>query len=324
MDSDMHWQKAEVADLSECLDLHPGHLGDEIVGRRRAIQAWKDLIQSAAFRSAVIRSASPISGQSIVGFGASVFVSRPFARAEVANPMPGLNGRILESIDSGRSVVANYQQLREANTIGDLQLVILYGSWRKGLLTPDQVCQVQMLLAHSFQQLHAGFRVGRMLTELVDPEDLQYACALPAWRILDRFDRFHRENHGPAWNRHRGLAIVTRESAFADPGSIVTGLFHHREPTLRLRPGEQQLLEMALGGLTDEELAVKLYLTVPAIKRRWAAIFEHIGEIRPALAAPKEGSTRGPQKRHRVLAHVREHPEELRPFSSLTKRPCSR
>ena len=86
---------------------------------------------------------------------------------------------------------------------------------------------------------------------------------------------------------------------------------------LRLRPAEQELLAAALSGQTDAELSADLELTVEATKKRWLSIFERIDqfkrEILTQTAVDSDG--RGPQKRHRVVAYIRNHPEELRPFS---------
>jgi hypothetical protein len=57
-----------------------------------------------------------------------------------------------------------------------------------------------------------------------------------------------------------------------------------------------------------------LFVSLPAIKRRWENIFDRVGSIRPDLC-PLGNGTRGIQKRQRVLSYVRSHPEELRPFN---------
>jgi hypothetical protein len=86
---------------------------------------------------------------------------------------------------------------------------------------------------------------------------------------------------------------------------------------LRLRPAEQKLLAAALSGKTDAELSHDLALSVEAVKKRWMSVFERVEEFKPGILnrTEEEADVRGPQKRHRVVAYVRAHPEELRPFS---------
>jgi len=92
-------------DLLECLLINRGRIGDELVGRSRAIEIWKSLMRSRSFTAAVIETSSPSSGPRIVGFGASVFVQQRFVDEEFSHPRPGLNARVFASIDSGESVV---------------------------------------------------------------------------------------------------------------------------------------------------------------------------------------------------------------------------
>jgi hypothetical protein len=104
------------------------------------------------------------------------------------------------------------------------------------------------------------------------------------------------------------------------PGSVGNILFSVRKPALRLRDSDQQLLLAALRGATDQELASGLGFSLSAVKARWRSAIARVEETMPDLvcdAVSHEG--RGAQKRHRVLAYVRSHPEELRPFDWATK-----
>ena len=86
---------------------------------------------------------------------------------------------------------------------------------------------------------------------------------------------------------------------------------------LRLSPAEQTLLAAALSVKTDAELSADLGLSIESIKKRWMSIFDRVDEFKPEILsrADEDSEGRGPQKRHRVVAYIRSHPEELRPFS---------
>jgi hypothetical protein len=47
------------------------------------------------------------------------------------------------------------------------------------------------------------------------------------------------------------------------------------------------------------------------------SIFERVEQFNPGILSQTEADSagRGPQKRHRVAAYIRTHPEELRPYS---------
>ena len=72
----------------------------------------------------------------------------------------------------------------------------------------------------------------------------------------------------------------------------------------------------------DEELSQQLKLSIGTLKKRWEMIFDSVSTVLPQLfpaTGPAEERIRGKQKRHHILAYVREHPEELRPYDSTTK-----
>jgi DNA-binding CsgD family transcriptional regulator len=108
---------------------------------------------------------------------------------------------------------------------------------------------------------------------------------------------------------------ATLDTMRADPHSIAAGLFrHHVAPRFGFTAREQELLELAMEGADDRAIAESLHLTLPAIKRRWSSVFERTSSVCPDLCPFDGDGTRGIQKRQRVLAYVRKHPEELRPF----------
>jgi hypothetical protein len=172
MDALFSWRKTQAGDLAQCLQLHPAKNGAEIVGHARAVMAWRQLLEmSHATRSAVVEMHYK-NRVEIVGFGFGSFVKKSFAEAEVRNPRPGLNSRIIQSIVDGNSVIATYAEVRDANTRGDLQQAVLENSWKNGPLTAAQVDEVRVLLGRAYQELFAGYHFSRIFTEMVDEHDL--------------------------------------------------------------------------------------------------------------------------------------------------------
>ena len=315
MDALFSWRKTQASDLVKCLQLHPAKNGAEIVGHARAVRAWQQLFEmSHATRSALVETHGRDRVE-IVGFGFASFVKKSFAEDEVRNPRPGLNSRIIESIVKGNSVIAAYAGVRDANTRGDLQQVVLDTSWKSGPLTAAEVDEVRVLLGRAYQELFAGYRFSRILAEMVDEIDLWHVRGLRSFRVVDRFEDFRRANPKTEWNPDRLLVEVTLDSIRADPHSVAAGLFqHHAPPQFAFTRGEQGLLELAVEGADDVSIAKSSFVTLPAIKRRWSSIFERVGSIRPDICPLDGEGTRGIQKRQRILTYVRSHPEELRPF----------
>jgi hypothetical protein len=302
----MYWRPISEADLSKCLDIQPACLGDQIVGRSAALRVWKAFLDHPAFHANVIETERPIAGHKIVACGMGVFVTRAFADREIKTPRPGLNSRIIATVASGESVVLSRAQIAAGNAGEGLDFVNMYGTWREGIMNANQLAEVQALLGTSFVEHFAGYRFNRVLKEAVGHSQIALARATGTYRLVAEFQE-----------SESALAVVTRESVVSAPYSVAARMYHYQEPVLRLRPAEQRVLAAALAGKTDAELSADLGLSIEAIKKRWMSIFDRVDQFKPDILSKgaEDSEGRGPQKRHRVVAYIRSHPEELRPFS---------
>ena len=302
----MYWRPIVEADLSKCLEIQPACLGDQIVGRSAALRVWRTLLDNSAFQANVIESERPLAGHKIVACGMGVFVAKTFADHEIKNPRPGLNSRIIAGLATEEPVVLNRAQIAAGNAGQGLDFVNMYGTWRDGIMNASQLAEVQALLGTSFVEHFAGYRFNRVLKEAIGAARIALARATGTYRIVAEF-----QEHDSA------LAVVTRESVLTAPYSVAAKMYRYEAPVLRLRPAEQKLLAAALTGKTDAELSAELGLSIEAVKKRWMSVFDRVDEFKPEILSRDDVDSdgRGPQKRHRVIAYIRTHPEELRPFS---------
>jgi hypothetical protein len=306
----MYWRPISETDLSNCLEIQPACMGDQIVGRSTALRIWKSLLANPAFQANVIESERVLAGHKIVACGMGVFVERAFADREIESPRPGLNARIIAGIASGESILPSRAQIGAGNAGDGNDFVNMYGTWRDGVMDSDQLGEVQALLGTSFVEHFAGYRFNRVLKEAIGRSRIALARATGTYRVVAEFEE-----------TESALVVVTRESVLTAPYSVAATMYRYQPPVLRLRPAEQRLLVAALAGKTDAELSAELELSIEAIKKRWMSIFDRIDEFKPEILsrADADSDGRGPQKRHRVVAYIRSHPEELRPFSWDTK-----
>jgi DNA-binding CsgD family transcriptional regulator len=303
------WRPATWNDIEPGLSIQPKYRGDALVGAEAALEAWKHLTRDRFFNSCVLESSSLPRGHRIVGFGASVLVSAEFADAELANPRPDINSRVMACIHSDQPVLASPREVARANSGDGVNVLVLCGTWRQQILSAPDLQETQTLSVSSFVELHAGYRIQRIFHEPAAEPEKTFVRRSIEFRLVANFTETGRE-----------LFLMTRESAQGMPGSVGNALFSIREPALRLRDSDQQLLMAALRGATDQELASGLGFTLSTVKARWRSAIARVEETMPDLvrdAVHREG--RGAQKRHRVLAYVRSHPEELRPFDWTTK-----
>lgn len=299
----MEWRELNVEDLVECLDIEPSMWGDEIVGRKRALEAWQRMARSLACNSAVVETTGP--KKKTIGFGFSTFVTPEFADDELENPRPGMNSRIVASLMTDTPAMRSEAGLCETDE--PLDLVIMGGHLNYELLSRDEAPQAETIFPVSFAEAHIGYRLNRILVETLTERHQQLLESSGVWRKVVDYPK-----------HKRALLILTMKDAFSVSGSIAGPLFSYNKPVLGLRQAEKQLLAEALKGGTDKELAAHLHLSVPSVKKRWASLFDRIAEARPDLLPDGEPhrmvENRGPQKRHHILAYVRNHPEEVRPY----------
>jgi len=281
------------------------------VGRSTALRVWKALLDNPAFQATVIESEVLIAGHKIVACGMGVFVTAEFADREIRNPQPGLNSRIIAGLAAREPVVLTRAEIGEGNARDGLDFVNMYGTWRDRIMSPDQLGEVHALLGTSFVEHFAGYRFNRVLKEAIGDSRIALARATGTYRLLAEFP-----------DSESALAVVTRESALAAPYSAAATIYRYRAPVLRLRPAEQELLAAALSGKTDAELSEDLGLSIEATKKRWLSIFDRVDQFKREMLSPTEAESdgRGPHKRHRVVAYIRTHPEELRPFAWDTRK----
>lgn len=310
----MSWRPIRPAELEECLSFNPKNMGDEIVGRARAVAAWQQLRRSRSFRAVVVESDVPIKGHRIVGFAANVFVEASFAEREIADPQPGINARLISSVAVGDAVVLTAKQLAYENTHGSLHLIVAQPCSMPAVLTPEECQDVLRQVSLANLACFDGYRVRQVLVEVTSAAEIEIAKSFQVWKVVSTLEDYHRRNPGNSWNRDRALFAID----FAGGHSFEVTGGHNREPILGLRNCDQELLEAALRGATDVELSEELGLKLPALKKRWASVFNRVAVAKPDLLPGLDDNldhrTRGRQKKHRLLAYVREHPEELRPF----------
>jgi hypothetical protein len=278
-----------------------------------ALAAWRWLVRQPCVNGVVILDPT---ADFLAGCGIGVFVSSEWLDLEIASPKPGLNSRVIASIVNNEPrIVLEYDQIATANANGCLDVLILYSNWRTDLLSREQVSTVHMHLAMGFLDVYCGYRLQRIVDEATNESYIAHLNTVPAW-TLSSFDDWFASNPESSYNRDRALGVVTYDSCMSAPGTVAMTLFQHRKPTLGLRSADQSLLLAALDHVSDKAIAEELHISTSAVRWRWAQLFTHLGPIRPELVDPHSGPTRGREKRNRVLAYVREHPEELRPWKA--------
>jgi hypothetical protein len=310
----------DVRGCVEMIAAHPfvsSRYGDAI---SHLSPAWQRLLSSNGFCSTSVIEENVEGGRSLMlGVGVSVVVSDNFLRELKTAPFFWIGPELAKRVARGdHSALLSQKEILEANSRGGLNLLIWQGCVRAEDAKRAETWSELMTV---FLDNHRGFLVKEIVVQGESPEHLEglrhsggflfgHDGRYGAFDGID-FQQLARQPH---------IVGITREIAVQQFGSWVSALFYYEPPRFGFSGGEQRLLLSALEGGTDEELGEKIGVSLSTVKKTWRSIYERVAACRPELLSRNssphtETSKRGRDKKGHLIAHLREHPEELRPVS---------
>ena len=309
----------KLNDIDACIDLLARHPEFPTLygSQREPLRAvLRRLLASLGFL-AIVLEAVDSNQVEMFGVGAVAFLTDDFASAAKSSPYFWLGPTIIQRLMGGESPVLSDEAFLRA-AAGDGLTVF---AWPLGFRSEYlRFPEVLNYLMGSFMQEIRGYKLKEFLGQTTDVEGARISLHSGAILLTSRGTYKELPPVGEqALLLEPHLLVITRQSALQRVGAWSSSLFIYADPIIGFAKGEQRLLSEALRGLTDEELAVELQVSLSAIKKNWRSIYTRVERaglpILPALTESREDGDRGKGKRHRLLNYVREHPEELRPFS---------
>ena len=263
-------------------------------------------------------------GARIVSFSATVFATDEFCRRARSTLPPYLGVQIARHYLSRELPALDREQVARANAHDGLNVMLCFGGWKHDGLSREQILAVQEKQDEAFHLVHGGYRMKEFLADPIGDEALQWMRDAGARLRRDYSDYF--QKHGvpiPGSSQRPWLVGLTREEALANPGRHLSSLFVYTPPRFHFSRSEQMLLRHALVGKTCEELATSLFISPWTVKKRWRAIYERVADVDrelllPAATSP-DATSRGAERRRHLLHYLRQHLEELRPSSPVTR-----
>lgn len=280
--------------------------------RDRLVELWTELLATQACRTVGVDDRRRAPETKLVGFGMSVFASDDFTERVLAG-RPFLSRAFLEEWESGARPFLNTKEVAEANARDGLNLIILHYGWCKDV-SPEDMAAIQIVQTERFMIEHAGYLTKEYVHEVFGAQlrDFMLAGGMAVkqdyredtWR--DAIARVSEEN----W------PYLTSFGAETSRAGTLASIFRTKgtRPRFGFSPGEQRLLLLALEGRSDEELAAGLDLSAWTVKKRWQSVYAKVDAIDPSVAASPHQDDKLRQRRRFLLAHLREHFEELRPY----------
>lgn len=316
----IRYRNARPKDIPKCVEILAGHptLGPRYGGTLSGFpKAMLSLLGQDSFQCVIFEELNGGAAR-LLGGAVGCFVREEFLRELKTPPFFWGPPEIVRRVNKGGSPILSNREVREANSKDGLNLYV----WHNGIHPEDHDRpEVASRILTAFVETYRGFRIRELLEQaetwwqfrgmraaggcFVRPSDGSYA---------DYFESIeHDVTKSPL------MVGLTRELADRSPGSWAGSLFAYEPPRFGFSRSQQKLLQSAIAGATDEELASELCVSASAVKMAWSTIYQRASSFFPNLAANGDDDggpqARGKQKRHHLLAYLRDHPEELRPFS---------
>lgn len=292
-------------------------------------KTWLLLLGRLGFTAVVFEETLDGKRTTLVGAGVSAFVSEAFARQIKTPPLGWIGPEIVRGVCAGHSPVLSDRQVADANTSGGLNLIGWHGATS---IEDAKRPEVLNLIFSTFIAVHRGYLIKELLGQADSPEVLQSIRNSGGYFYDPELCTFVPSIPGTPDEvvRRPHLMGSTRELALAGTWLSGSAMFSYQPPRLFFSPSEQRLLQAAMQGSTDLELSEELGISASSVRRCWLSIYDRVAAraaevLGPRAAAKDEnaGAVRGKGKKYRLLAYLREHPEELRPLSRRRSAPVA-
>ncbi|MGH9486565.1 MAG: hypothetical protein ACRD04_03120 [Terriglobales bacterium] len=280
-------------------------------------RAWQRLLGSSALKAVVFEE-----GARLWGVGVSAFVQESFLREIKQLPLFWIGPGLARRIAAGESPLLSERQIEEANACGGLSAV----TW-EGCIGAEFAKRSELYheLMTAFLEQHRGYLWKEQIASQAESAGRLRWTLHSGGRMWDAGKGCYTAGVGAgltAIARAPHVVGITRDMDRGRPSSWVGALFDYHAPRLGLSRGEQRLLLAAFetGATTDRELAAALRLSLPSVKKMWLSAYARAAAVLPEMLPGRamegrDAMERGKEKKRRLLAYVRAHPEELRPVA---------
>ena len=317
-------------DVRKCVEIVAAHpvLGPRYSETLKLLpEAMLFLMGQDAFTAVVFEEANGTSLR-LLGAAVATFVAQDFLQEVKTPPFYWATPELLRRVKRGESPVLSDKRVQEANSTSGLSLYV----WHTGVSVEDNKRpEVQAALVGEFVRQYRGYRINELIQQAESLENFHGMRSAGGMRVNPRDGCF--EDYweiGPVdVVKEPQLVGINAEIAHRVKASWVSTLFNYELPNFGFTRGEQRLLNCALEGGTDEEISNRLCISMSAVKKTWHNVYRRL-ESNGAAFVPKSalsaerGFGRGKEKKNHLLAYLREHPEELRPFSSRKRKRSGR
>ena len=280
---------------------------------------WRQWLLKGSATMAVVETRDLSGYERRVAFGLSMFVSDTFTAALIGSKVPPpVAASVARQALSGNSPVLAPAVVRRKNSAAGsgLNLLCPLIGWLPEV--DDDAGLLSLVKAKLLEALvvaHAGFNLRRLLQEIYSEAEAQRAGTIGATVFTDYASFYSGGDTLPPPDERPYLCGMERETV--QESSTLWPLFLYTEPIIFFSNLEQEVLRLAVMGLTDPQIADALIVSRSTVHKRWHTVLSRaaphaavwLPESQRVLSA---SPGRGAEKRHYLLNYLKSHPEELR------------
>lgn len=282
----------------------------DVLGRE-----WRVFYDHGADLTMVVEDSERPQGDRFVGIAQTVFVSDAFVEYVQSGLPPHVNMAASQSMPDGSSPLLSPEQIRAANSESGLNALTTRWGWRNDPPDIEATREIRGFLDRNYPLYYLGYRYKYILLPAYGNWPLEGLLRGGFSLLTDYAEYYSERPPAPEPNERPYLLQASRDVAGSREGSHVSRVFDYTSPRIFYKPHEQELLRVAILGLNDDEAAEHLSISRDAIKMRWRKIYDRTQDVDPSLIPQGGDGTRGAEKRRLLLAYLRDHLEELRPYS---------
>lgn len=304
----LSFRNADARDLPGMVELIPPVVLAG-VEPKSVVELWARWLNQEIISTRVITRRKE-HGEVLEGFGMTVFLKHEFVESYLKAPHPFLAALIYNRELEGTSVLMDRQEIAAANWSTGLYIFVLHYVQRE--IDPySRAFEEVLTVAHTgFRESTEGYDLLALWQEAFRDEEAAFLSS-GGMRVCADFGEF--QHYG--LSMHGRLMGLTREQALGEPpGTTVSFSFRTPPPKFGFTPGQQRVLEIALRGESDTEIAEELSVSRDAIKQMWRAIYERLESS--SVFGIVQADYSNHRRRRALLDYLRSHPEELRPLST--------
>ncbi|HXB84335.1 MAG TPA: helix-turn-helix transcriptional regulator [Candidatus Acidoferrum sp.] len=271
---------------------------------------WSEIVSSQSGVAAVAADANDPAA--IVHFAFGVFVSDERIAEYRRCTSPCIARSLLAQWVAGKQPFLSLHEIASSNAGQGLNLLMTHYGHRRG------DTRVYAADYESSRRVLRGWNLRTYTVEMfTEPErdDRAWGRDL-GFRVLE-YPPSRYLAAGIPMERAPFLWAASREEAKSDAHYGLALLFEtYAPPRFALTLREQQVLGLALDGGTDASVARIANISESTVKKIFRSIYAKVARAGIVdLCADDAADQRGAETRRHLLNYVREHPQELRPYS---------